>query len=333
MSSYPSSLKIDPLNWLSEVVNCESNGCLQVASDSTSWEIYLEAGKLVYASNSIDPFERLDRHLRSHISTLYSAVREQWRSQFTTSNLPIPHPDYQAICWLVQRNHLHRDRAAILIQELAKEVLESLLSVRSVNYTLTESNPMEHLPKFCHLDLLALVRSCQKATIPSPNPQLQLHPSVQTAPTKAAFPLTSVQSASMGSSSHSMELPDSKPSLKVYTIVCIDDNPSIVRVIQNFLNDEKFSVLAIDNPVKALMQIVRSKPDLILLDVEMPKLDGYELCSLLRRHPTCKNIPIVMVTGNTGFLDRAKAKLVRASDYLTKPFTQSELLNMVNKYL
>jgi twitching motility two-component system response regulator PilG len=89
----------------------------------------------------------------------------------------------------------------------------------------------------------------------------------------------------------------------------------------------------IDNPVKALMEIIRNKPDLILLDVTMPNLDGYELCSLLRKHPNFKQTPIIMVTGNTGFIDRAKAKLVGSSGYLTKPFTQSDLVKIVFKYL
>jgi twitching motility two-component system response regulator PilG len=81
------------------------------------------------------------------------------------------------------------------------------------------------------------------------------------------------------------------------------------------------------------MQILRSKPDLILLDVEMPNLDGYELCSLLRRHSSFKNTPIIMVTGRTGFIDKAKAKLVRSSGYLTKPFTRSDLLKLVFKHI
>jgi two-component system, chemotaxis family, response regulator PixG len=81
------------------------------------------------------------------------------------------------------------------------------------------------------------------------------------------------------------------------------------------------------------MQVVRSKPDLILLDVGMPNLDGYELCRLLRRHPTFKNLPIIMVTGHTGFLDRAKAKLVGSSGYLTKPFNQSDLLKIIFQHL
>ncbi len=102
---------------------------------------------------------------------------------------------------------------------------------------------------------------------------------------------------------------------------------------KSFWQIRAFPVVAINDPVKALMQIVRSKPDLILLNITMPNLDGYELCSLLRRHPRYKRTPIVMVTGNTGLIDRARAKLVRASGYLTKPFTQSDLLKMVFKHL
>ena len=118
-----------------------------------------------------------------------------------------------------------------------------------------------------------------------------------------------------------------------YTVACIDDSPTVLNAIQKFLEDQSLSVVAINDPVKALMQIVRSKPDLILLDITMPNLDGYELCALLRRHPRYKRTPIVMVTGNTGLIDRARAKLVRASGYLTKPFTQTDLLKMVFKHL
>jgi two-component system, chemotaxis family, response regulator PixG len=65
----------------------------------------------------------------------------------------------------------------------------------------------------------------------------------------------------------------------------------------------------------------------------MPKVDGYELCRLLRKHPTFKTTPIIMVTGNTGLIDRAKARLAWTTDYMTKPFTQSELSKMVFRHL
>lgn len=99
------------------------------------------------------------------------------------------------------------------------------------------------------------------------------------------------------------------------------------------MDAEFFTVELIDNPLVSLMQIIRTKPDLILLDISMPNLDGYQLCSWIRRNSEFKNIPVIMVTGKTGFINKAKAKMVRATDYLTKPFTQEQLLTIINKYL
>ncbi|WP_026736657.1 response regulator [Fischerella sp. PCC 9605] len=120
---------------------------------------------------------------------------------------------------------------------------------------------------------------------------------------------------------------------KIYTIFCIDDSPVVVNAIQRFLDDQMFSVVGINDPLKALMQIIRLKPDIILLDIEMPNLDGYELCSLVRKHSQFKNTPVIMITGRTGFIDKAKAKIVRASGYLSKPFTQADLLKEIFQHI
>ncbi|PZD71891.1 DNA-binding response regulator MtrA [Acaryochloris thomasi RCC1774] len=120
---------------------------------------------------------------------------------------------------------------------------------------------------------------------------------------------------------------------KQHTIACIDDSPSILNTINRYLQGQDVSVVMIDDPVKALVQIIRAKPDLILLDVGMPWVDGYELCRLIRKNSRFKNTPVVMVTGNTGLIDRAKAKVSGATDYMTKPFTQPDLLNMVFRHL
>ncbi|MDJ0733837.1 MAG: response regulator [Nostocaceae cyanobacterium] len=120
---------------------------------------------------------------------------------------------------------------------------------------------------------------------------------------------------------------------KVYKIVCIDDSPTVLKIIKKFLDEEYFSVTTINNPLKALIEIIRSKPDLILLDISMPTIDGYELCSRIRKHTYFKNTPVIMVTGRNGLIDRARAKMVRSSGYLTKPFTQDELLNIISKHL
>jgi two-component system, chemotaxis family, response regulator PixG len=120
---------------------------------------------------------------------------------------------------------------------------------------------------------------------------------------------------------------------QLYKIACVDDSPAILQTIERFLGTEDFALKVIDNSVTALLEIMRFKPDLILMDVGMPKLDGYELCKLIRRNSRFKTTPIIMVTGNTGLIDRAKSKLAGATDYMTKPFTQDELLKMVLRHL
>ena len=350
MASYRSSQKLNPLSLLAQLSSRQANGCLQVASGSVSWSIYLEQGKLIYASDSVDPFERLDRHLRRlsrQIPTLVSAVRVQVRLIFESDleSQSSQNPDYQAICWLVNQQYINSVQAATLIEDLAEEVLVSLLAVKEGTYQLINQDQYEELPLFCRLELRTLVERCHE--------QLRLKQSSESTPVASAPasyssgqngtqtkpdliqktpPKTSTSSPSNKASDSAIN-PGKTLSKSTYTIACIDDSPTVLNAINSFLDDKSFSVVMINDPVRALMQVVRIKPDLILLDVEMPNLDGYELCSLLRKHSLFKNTPIVMVTGNTGFLDRAKAKLVRASGYLTKPFNQSELLKMVFKHL
>jgi two-component system, chemotaxis family, response regulator PixG len=122
-------------------------------------------------------------------------------------------------------------------------------------------------------------------------------------------------------------------STKVSKIVCIDDSRIILQEMQRFLKEDRFKITMIDDPIQASSAIFRIEPDLILLDITMPKINGYTLCRLLRNSDTCKDIPIVMVTGNTGLIDKAKAKLAGATDYLTKPFTRMGLTTIVEKYL
>ena len=121
--------------------------------------------------------------------------------------------------------------------------------------------------------------------------------------------------------------------VKTWKIVCIDDSPTILNEIKRFLDSEKFEVTAIDDPVQAASIIFRIKPDLILLDITMPRINGYKLCGLLRGSKHCNQTPIIMVTGNTGLIDKARAKIAGATDYFTKPFTKNALMQIVEKHL
>jgi twitching motility two-component system response regulator PilG len=121
--------------------------------------------------------------------------------------------------------------------------------------------------------------------------------------------------------------------VKVPRVVCIDDSSAVGKSVEFTLNQHGYEVSAMSNPLKALSWVFQLKPDLILCDIAMPELDGYEICAMLRTSTAFRQTPIVMLTGKDGFIDRLKARMVGATDYLTKPFGDSELLMLVEKYV
>jgi twitching motility two-component system response regulator PilG len=126
---------------------------------------------------------------------------------------------------------------------------------------------------------------------------------------------------------------NSRTTHKSYKIISVDDSPTILREISRYLEDEHFVLVTINESVKAVLSIIRHKPDLILLDLNMPGIDGYELCRIIRNNSMFKHIPIIFVTSNKGIIDQVKARLVGASGYLTKPFTRAELLKIIFMHL
>ncbi|WNZ21495.1 DUF4388 domain-containing protein [Leptolyngbya sp. NK1-12] len=120
---------------------------------------------------------------------------------------------------------------------------------------------------------------------------------------------------------------------KVPRIVCIDDGATVRATVEQILNQHGYEAASISNPLKALSLVFQLKPDLILCDIAMPELDGYEICAMLRTSTAFRETPIIMLTGKDGFIDRVKARMVGATDYLTKPFGEGELLMLLEKYV
>lgn len=461
--------KLSPQNLLSQLSKSSDSTCLQVFSNSVSWAIYLEQGKITYATHSVEPFDRLERHLRrlSHqVPLLNSHTRVQLRlmfeidspsQQIEQQSNSVNHPaEYQAITWLVNQGHLHSTQAAVLIQELVKEVIESLLLIKVGSFELSNLPP--DVPKLCRLDVEKIIERCQARiqrwqafapyiSSPYQRPYLFINKSIQnptfldlqpnltnwmkgfslrhlavimnqdeiqlvqqlyhyivnggiilheadppfdklpktfgestpsveqvTAPVpqelqELVYPV--VESGSIDATTYPNLLVDDIPyfeeppyissvvedefqeltttnninsapervttatatAKKVYKIISVDDSPTILKEISRFLEDENFSVVTIEDPLKAVMSIIRHKPDLILLDLNMAGIDGYELCRIIRNNSMFKNTPIIFVTGNKGLVDKVKANLVGASGYLTKPFTRAELLKLVFMHL
>lgn len=116
-------------------------------------------------------------------------------------------------------------------------------------------------------------------------------------------------------------------------VVCIDDDLAIGKTVEYILQAKGYEVTTIRDPVKALTLVFQFKPDLILCDLAMPELDGYEICGMLRQSKAFRQTPIIMLTGKDGFIDRVRARMVGSTDYLTKPFGESELLMLLEKYI
>jgi twitching motility two-component system response regulator PilG len=120
---------------------------------------------------------------------------------------------------------------------------------------------------------------------------------------------------------------------KRYTIFCVDDNVSILEAISDMLPEEDFNFVSTTDPIQALMEINKITPDLILLDIEMPDLNGHKICHLFRHKRALRDVPIIMVTAKKGLVDRTVAKIKGASAYLTKPFTKKDLHTLLFQYL
>ncbi|MEO6861853.1 MAG: response regulator [Microcoleus sp.] len=116
-------------------------------------------------------------------------------------------------------------------------------------------------------------------------------------------------------------------------IACIDDSPTICEFLEQILLPAGYRVLKIHDPMQGVGIIAKQKPALIFMDVVMPKTSGFALCNFLRKTPSFRETPIVFLTGQDSIIDRTRAKLTGASDFLSKPANPEQVLQIVDKYL
>ena len=116
-------------------------------------------------------------------------------------------------------------------------------------------------------------------------------------------------------------------------ILIVDDEPSIVIPIQFLMEQQGYSVLVAENGEDALDVIYKYKPDLILLDIMLPRIDGYEVCEIVRLNPDYRNIKIIFLTAKGREVEIAKGLALGADAYITKPFSNTELVAKVKELL
>jgi twitching motility two-component system response regulator PilG len=115
-------------------------------------------------------------------------------------------------------------------------------------------------------------------------------------------------------------------------VMVIDDSNTIRRSAEIFLKSSGCQVILAEDGFDALAKISNEHPDLIFVDIMMPRLDGYQTCSLIKRNARYKTTPVIMLSSKDGLFDRARGRMVGSDQYLTKPFTQETLIDAVQVY-
>lgn len=121
--------------------------------------------------------------------------------------------------------------------------------------------------------------------------------------------------------------------LRGLKILVIDDSKTIRRTAETLLAKEGCEVFTAVDGFDALSKIADHQPDIIFVDIMMPRLDGYQTCSLIKHNKTFKSTPVIMLSSKDGLFDRARGRLVGSEQYLTKPFTKDELLGAISSHV
>ncbi len=113
-------------------------------------------------------------------------------------------------------------------------------------------------------------------------------------------------------------------------VVLIDDSKTIRQSAKALLEGVGCDVITASDGFESLAKIVEHHPDIIFVDITMPRLDGFQTCALIKQNSKFRQIPVIMLTSKDGLFDRARSKLVGAEYYITKPFSRDELLEILN---
>ena len=120
--------------------------------------------------------------------------------------------------------------------------------------------------------------------------------------------------------------------LKGIKVMIIDDSSTIRKSAEMFLKSSGCEVILAEDGLEAMHKIVDNQPDIIFIDIVMPRLDGYQACMLIKKNPIYQSIPVIMLSSKDGLFDKAKGRIAGSNDYLTKPFSSENLIDFIQKY-
>jgi len=116
-------------------------------------------------------------------------------------------------------------------------------------------------------------------------------------------------------------------------VMVIDDSKTIRRTAETLLTKAGCEVVTATDGFDALAKIADTRPDIIFVDIMMPRLDGYQTCALIKNNSEFKKTPVIMLSSKDGLFDKAKGRIVGSDQYLTKPFSKTELLSSIEAHI
>ena len=116
-------------------------------------------------------------------------------------------------------------------------------------------------------------------------------------------------------------------------VLLVDDSRVVRKIVEMTLWRERIEVVSATDGLGALAAVTDTQPDLMLLDILLPRMDGYQVCQVVRHHQDYRDLPILLLSGKDTVFDRVRGKLAGATDYISKPFDPAELVWTVKRYL
>jgi twitching motility two-component system response regulator PilG len=350
---------VSPARALQEIIKRQVSGKLTLGDpeqDGLIWQLYLGLGKIHFAHNNFGQSERS------------SCLLQQYHPEINRSQWGNSSSDYQYLFDLWKDNLITLEQLKSILHEFTQEALIHVLTISKAKVQFQKNIDLEPpLIAAPLVETIAPLRAQigewlkLRPEISSPLLIFSLHDEdrfqqelitrvedlnlIKTLPealsqkfclyqiaerlnievlqlAKLLHP--SIQKGSIKVSSFNSVNAKPRP-----VIACIDDSNTVQRQIKLTLEAAGYEVLNLLDPARALTTMVRKKPKLILLDINMPEINGYDLCRQLRQSALFQKIPIVMLTGRDGNIDRLLAKMAGATDYFTKPVKTQQLLDLV----
>ena len=136
----------------------------------------------------------------------------------------------------------------------------------------------------------------------------------------------------MGLPASSSQDEQNSEALSSLKVMIIDDSKTIRKSAETLLSKEGCKVLTAEDGFEALALIAKHKPDIVFVDIMMPRLDGYQTCTLIKNNRQFRDTPVIMLTSKDSIFDKARGRIVGSEEYLTKPFKRDDLLQAINRH-